>query len=69
MWGGRWEGGSCLGAHVHPWRIHVNVYQNQYSIVRQNKVKKKKTNTKKPTFNFYGFSFSGEFKLIECLIK
>ena len=42
MWGGRWEGGSCLGAHVHPWRIHVNVYQNQYSIVRQNKVKKKK---------------------------
>ena len=29
-----WEGGSCLGAHVHPWRIHVNVWQNQYSIVK-----------------------------------
>ena len=41
-----WEGGSGLGTHVHPWLIHVNVWQNQYSIVKQNKVKikiKKKT--------------------------
>ena len=30
----RWEGGSCLGSHVHPWWIHVNVWQNQYSIVK-----------------------------------
>ena len=30
LWGGRWEGGSCLGTHVHPWWIHVNVWQNQY---------------------------------------
>ena len=37
--GGRWEGGSCLGSHVHPWWIHVNVWQNQYSIVKYNKVK------------------------------
>ena len=29
-----WEGGSCLGAHVHPWWIHVNVCQNQYRIVK-----------------------------------
>ena len=28
------EGGSCLGSHVHPWWIHVNVWQNQYSIVK-----------------------------------
>ena len=31
------EGGggvSCLGAHVHPWWIHVGVWQNQYSIVK-----------------------------------
>ena len=27
-------GGSCLGSHVHPWWIHVNVWQNQYSIVK-----------------------------------
>ena len=39
---GRWEGGSGLGTHVHPWQIHVNVWQNQYSIVKQKKVKKKK---------------------------
>ena len=42
IWGGRWEGGSGLGTHVHPWLIHVNVWQNQYSIVKQNKVKIKK---------------------------
>ena len=26
-WGGRWEGGSGWGTHVHPWLIHVNVWQ------------------------------------------
>ena len=26
--------GSCLETHVHPWWIHVNVWQNQYSIVK-----------------------------------
>ena len=35
----RWEGGPGSGAHIHPWQIHVNVWQNQYSIVKQNKVK------------------------------
>ena len=39
IWGGRWERGTCLGTRVHPWLIHVNVWQNQYSIVKQNKVK------------------------------
>ena len=28
-----------MGTHVHPWLIHVNVWQNQYSIVKKNKVK------------------------------
>ena len=42
IWGGRWEWGSGLGTHVHPCLIHVNVRQNQYSTVKQNKVKKKK---------------------------
>ena len=37
--GGRWEGGSGLGTHVHPWLIHVNVWQKQCSIIKQNKVK------------------------------
>ena len=26
--------GSCLGMHVHPWWINVNVWQNQYSIIK-----------------------------------
>ena len=25
--GGRWEGSSRWGTHVHPWLIHVNVWQ------------------------------------------
>ena len=33
-WGGRWVGGSGLGIHVHPWWIHVYVWQNQYNIVK-----------------------------------
>ena len=31
---GRWEGDSGLGARIHPWQIHVNVWQNQYNIVK-----------------------------------
>ena len=32
--GGRGEGGSGLGTCVHPWWIHVDVWQNQYNIVK-----------------------------------
>ena len=32
--GGRWEGGSGWGTRVHPWQIHVDVWQNQYNIVK-----------------------------------
>ena len=39
VWGGRWEGGSGWGTRVHPWQMHVDVWQNQYNIV---KLKKKK---------------------------
>ena len=34
VWGGRREAGPGLGTRVHPWRIHVDVWQNQYSIVK-----------------------------------
>ena len=33
-WGGRWEWGSGWGARVHPWWIHVDVWQNQYNIIK-----------------------------------
>ena len=32
-WGGRWEGGSGWGTHVHPWLIHVNVWQKTTTIL------------------------------------
>ena len=30
--GGRRKGGSGEGTHVYLWRIHVDVWQNQYNI-------------------------------------
>ena len=32
--GGRLEGGSGWVTRVHPWRTHVDVWQNQYNIVK-----------------------------------
>ena len=34
VWGGRWEGDSGWGTHVHPWLTHVSVWQKQYNIVK-----------------------------------
>ena len=31
---GGWRRGSGWGIHVHPWWIHVDVWQNQYNIVK-----------------------------------
>ena len=47
LWEGRWEGVSGWGADVHPWLIHVNVWQKplQYCKVislQLNKLIKKK---------------------------
>ena len=38
VWGGRWEGVSGLGTRGHPWRMHVDVWQNQYNIVSKKKI-------------------------------
>jgi len=32
--GGKREEGSGWGTRVHPWQIHVDVWQNQYNIVK-----------------------------------
>ena len=37
VWRGRWEGSSGWGTHVHPWWIHIDVWQNQYNIVKLKK--------------------------------
>ena len=43
VWGGRREEGSGWGTHVYLWRIHFDIWQNQYNIVKlKNKIKVKK---------------------------
>ena len=43
VWGGRREEGSGWATHVYLWRIHFDVLQNQYNIVKfKNKIKLKK---------------------------
>ena len=40
IWGGRREEGSGWGTQVYLWWIHVDVWQNQYNIVKlKNKIK------------------------------
>ena len=43
VWGGRTEEGSGWGTRVYLWRIHVDIWQNQYNIV---KLKKKKNSSR-----------------------
>ena len=45
--GGRREEGSGWGTCVYLWRIHVDIWQNQYNIVKlKNKIKKKRKRSK-----------------------
>ena len=37
VWGGRREEGSGWGTHVNLWRIHFDIWQNQYHIVKLKK--------------------------------
>ena len=40
VWGGRREEGSGWGTHVYLWRIHFDIWQNQYNIAKlKNKIK------------------------------
>ena len=41
VWGGRREEGSGWGTHVCLWQIHFDIWQNQYNIVKLNKIKLK----------------------------
>ena len=38
------EEGSGWGPHVYLWQIHFDIWQNQYNIVKLNKIKLKKNN-------------------------
>ena len=40
VWGRRREGGSGWGTRVYLWQMHVDIWQNQYNIVKlKNKIK------------------------------
>ena len=47
VWGGRREEGSGWGTHVYLWQIHFDIWQNQYNIVKLNKIKFLKKEKKK----------------------
>ena len=47
VWGGRREEGSGWGTHVYLWQIHFDIWQNQYNIVKLNKITFKKKFKKK----------------------
>ena len=42
VWGGRREEGSGWGTHIYLWQIHFDIWQNQYNIIKLNKIKLKK---------------------------
>ena len=44
VWGGRREEGTGSGTHVYLWQIHFDIWQNQYNIVKLNKIKLKNNN-------------------------
>ena len=46
VWGGRREDGSGWGTHVYLSQIHFDIWQNQYNIVKLNKINFKKPLTK-----------------------
>ena len=47
VWRGRREEGSGWGTHVYLWRIHFDIWQNQYNIVKLKKREKKPRDQKK----------------------
>ena len=47
VWGGRREEGPGWRTHVYLWRIHLDIWQNQYNSVKfKNKIKFKKKGKK-----------------------
>ena len=48
VWGGRREEGSGWGTRVYLWRIHFDIWQNQYNTIKlKNKRKEKRKKKKK----------------------
>ena len=49
VWEGRREEGSGWGTHVYMWKSHFDLWQNQYNMVKLNKIKFKKNKKIKHT--------------------
>ena len=58
-WGVRWEGGSGWRRHVHPWLIHVNVWQKSPQYCKVISLQLKLINFKKEYWSGLPFPFSG----------
>ena len=68
VWGGRTEEGSGWGTRVYLWRIHVDVWQNQYNIVKlKNKMKLKNSKKKKKKRQKHVSSASREVRAFRVL--
>ena len=52
-WRGREEGGLGWGAHVNPWPIHFNVWQNPLQLKKKSKKKKGKANSWKMVLSLW----------------
>ena len=50
VWGGRREEGSGWGTRVYLWRIHFDIWQNQYNIVKFKNKKNLKIKKKRILF-------------------
>ena len=63
--GGRREEDSGWGTRVYLWRIHVDIWQNQYNIVKlKNKIKFKKNNKNHSNFSvIHGFHLFGKIPI------
>ena len=60
VWGGRREEGSGWGTCVYLWQIHVDIWQNQYNIVKlKNKIKLKKKRNRR------AYSFLSELNIVK----
>ena len=64
VWGRRREEGSGGGTRVYLWRIHFDIWQNQYNIVKFKKKKKKK---KRVTFTSFHSTLQSAFIFISAL--
>ena len=61
VWGEKTEEGSGWGTHAYLWQIHFDIWQNQYNIVKLNKIKLKKEKKIKNTQIFNIFLFTDIF--------